>query len=867
MKLVINYRKIVVSILFLVPIFSYANLQEGVAAFNEKRYEVSFPILLENAAKGNTYAQGLLAIQYVDGIGTQKNFNEAHRWASLGEKNNDANSLYVLGLLYQYGLGTQINTNLSIEFYKRAANLGVSAAIFRLGQIYAFTSDDNLRNFSLGEKYLIEALSKNNKDANKSLGYLYHLGGLNEAPNHIKALSYLEKAYEAQPDDKDVKKLLVTLYTSLLLGDGRFNNPDKNQISNAKIFIQSLLDKNDPYWYYYAIEDARGGYKRPFNTQLALELTMNGIKQSDPDVNEELTRIAYIIFNTKPFSDDRFLHYAWFYKNFNKDLTGADLYKNIKSFLVDTDKKMRSELSNKQIDEIRKISLNDLADLSINYLSERRKLIGNIEPSDLLLEGWKVFYGVDRNINEPLAQHLTEESLRLAIRSKNQEIIANARNNLGVILVSAINKNVKNERLAHVHMMDGIDSIYGPSNILWLDYRGKVRLSDIQKETLLKRYRQMASADHPASLLKPLTDSQKSDPRELDKLIQQFKQTNSDPVLAEAFAHFYEQNIDIFGIDKAIQSFQEAVEILQKNKQNNLGFRTLMFERDLKNRTEKLIRVKAGDYEKGSPDTSLQIAEIFKDLDTVRGFGKSVNEKSRITKNTLQNKSKLSLNALVIGNSSYRSKQLVNSTNDAKSIAEKLKKFGFNVMVANNLDRKSFIKTLLDFSERAKDSDVTVMYYAGHGVQLGGLNYLLPIDIDLNGSEEVVSYDGISLNEILRRNIPGKSRVIFLDACRTKPFKNSITRGSSDGLAPMNVATGTLISFATRDGGVAYDSDGSSNSPYTASLIKMLDRDDDIALLLREVRDEVIKKTNGKQEPWEYGALSSGRLVISRLLR
>lgn len=867
MKITFFCKKVIVVVLFFIPAFAYANLQQGITAFNDKNYDVAFPILLENAAKGNSYAQGLVSILYVDGAGTKKNFDEAFRWASLGIKANDANSLYVLGLLYQYGLGVNVNLKFSIEFYKRAADLGVSSALFRLGQIYSFSSDEGIRNFNLGEKYLIEALNKNNKEANRSLGYLYHLGGPNNAPDHSRALNYLESAYKAQPDDKDVKKLLVTLYTSLIFGDGRFAQPNKEQTERAKKFIQNLLDTNDPYWYYYAIQDARGGYKGPFNAQLALELTMNGIKQGNSEVNEELIRIAYILFSSKPFSEDRFLHYAWFYKNFEKDLSGSNLYINIKKFLDDSVEKMKKELSNNQINEIKSISLSNLADLSLNYLSERRKLIGNIEPTDLLLEGWKVFYGIDRNINEPLAQHLTEESLRLAIRIKDLETVSNARNNLGVMLVSAINPNVKNERLAHVHMMDGIDSIYGPSNILWLDYRGKIRLPDDQKLALIKRYKELTNSDHPSLMLKPLTEKQKLDLKELDKLIQDSKGLNSDPVLAEAFAHFYEQNIDTFGIDKAIQAFNHAISLSNNVQGNNLGIRTFVMDRDLKSRVNKLIRVKSGDYEKGSPDTTLQISELFKDVDAVRGLRKSSNDRVNVVKINQQKSTKLSLNALVIGNSSYKTKQLVNSTNDAKSIAEKLKKFGFNVTVANNLDRKSFIKTLLDFSEKAKDSDVTVMYYAGHGVQLGGLNYLLPIDIDLNGTEEVVSYDGISLNEILRRNIPGKSRVVFLDACRTKPFKNSITRGGADGLAPMNVSTGTLISFATRDGGVAFDSDGSLNSPYTASLLKLLERDDDIALLLREVRDEVIRKTNGKQEPWEYGALSSGRLVISRLAR
>lgn len=876
MKSQLPLKGAIVLLLLFLPFPVNANLQQGITSFNEKKYDLAFPILLENASKGSSYAQGLVALLYVDGFGVKKNFDEAFRWASLGEKGNDGNSIYILGYLYQYGLGVQINFNLSIEFYKRASELGVDEAFYRLGQIYSFTSDQSIKNFDLGEKYLIEAFNKKNKYASKSLGFLYHIGGPNRSPDHTKALGYFEDAYINNFEDEEIKKLLVNLYTSLLLGDGRFQNPKKDQFDRAKNFIQNLLDKNDPYWYYYAIEDARGGYKRPFNSQLALELTMIGIKQANQELRNQLVRSAFLLFNQRPFSDNRFLHYAWIYKNFYKYPTGSDVYKQINLFLEKNDRDMISELLPNQIEEIKKISLDDLANLSLKFLADRKNLIGNIEPSDLLKEGWKVFYGIDRGINEPLAQHLTEESLRLAIRIKDQEIINESRNNLGVMLVSAVNKNVKNERLSHVHTMDGIDSQYGPSNILWLDFRGKVQISDKQREDLRKRYRDDARLEHPTVLIAPLTSLQKSDPREIDKLIQSLKKLNTDPVLAEAFAHFYEQNTDIFGLDKAIDSFNEALDLLAKSKKNHLGgnfyyfplgSRTLIFENDLILRIQKLTRVKSGDYEKDTPDTNLQIAEIFKDLDAVRGFGKSNNQKANIKKITQQSNSKLSLNALVIGNSSYKTKQLANSSNDAKSIAEKLKKFGFNVTVANNLDRKSFIKTLLDFSERAKDSDVTIMYYAGHGVQLGGLNYLLPVDIDLNGTEEVVSYDGINLNEILRRNIPGKSRVIFLDACRTKPFKNSITRGGSDGLAPINVSTGTLISFATRDGGVAYDSDGSLNSPYTASLLKMLDREDDIALLLREVRDEVVKKTNGKQEPWEYGALSSGRLVISKLSR
>ena len=133
-----------------------------------------------------------------------------------------------------------------------------------------------------------------------------------------------------------------------------------------------------------------------------------------------------------------------------------------------------------------------------------------------------------------------------------------------------------------------------------------------------------------------------------------------------------------------------------------------------------------------------------------------------------------------------------------------------------------------------------------------------------------MTYEGISLNDMLRKHMPGKSKVIFLDACRTQPFKSSATRGHSEGLAPLNAATlstGTLISFATIDGGVAYDGAGGSNSPYTSALVKIMDKDEDIEVLLREVRDEVMMKTSGKQAPSWYGQLSTGRLVISRLFK
>ena len=105
---------------------------------------------------------------------------------------------------------------------------------------------------------------------------------------------------------------------------------------------------------------------------------------------------------------------------------------------------------------------------------------------------------------------------------------------------------------------------------------------------------------------------------------------------------------------------------------------------------------------------------------------------------------------------------------------------------------------------------------------------------------------------------------MFLDACRDNPAISSGLRGLGRGLAPIQAPTGTLIAYATRDGGVAEDGTG-KHSPYTQALLDLIDKPEDISLMLRRVRDRVMKETFGRQQPWEYGSLSGGELVLSRL--
>ncbi len=231
---------------------------------------------------------------------------------------------------------------------------------------------------------------------------------------------------------------------------------------------------------------------------------------------------------------------------------------------------------------------------------------------------------------------------------------------------------------------------------------------------------------------------------------------------------------------------------------------------------------------------------------------------------------KLSAYALVIGNSSYSSfGTLPNPRNDARAIATELSRFGIGVDLVLDGDRNRLIKALNEYSQRAAGHDVNILFYAGHGIQVEGVNYVVPTDMRADGiSAGYVKLAGISLQAALDY-LPARTRIVFLDACRDNPAARSLalTRGAAGvGLAPVAVPGGTLIAFATRDGSTAEDGTG-ANSPYTSALLQHLQSPEDIGIVLRRVRESVLKATRNRQEPWEYGSLVGGQLVISRMAR
>lgn len=222
--------------------------------------------------------------------------------------------------------------------------------------------------------------------------------------------------------------------------------------------------------------------------------------------------------------------------------------------------------------------------------------------------------------------------------------------------------------------------------------------------------------------------------------------------------------------------------------------------------------------------------------------------------------------ALVIGNSSYPKSPLTNPTNDANEFAKKLIQYGFNVKLLIDGDRKSIIRALNEFQSQSTKYDVNILFYAGHGIQYNGVNYLIPIDMSLDAGSASIEFDGISANQVIDKYMHGKTKLVFLDACRDNPLSRSLqiaSRGGNfRGLAAMDANSGTLISYSTKDGNVALDGIA-KNSPYTEALLKYLDSREDISLILRKVRQSVIDKTGGKQVPWDYGSLVGDQLILS----
>ena len=218
--------------------------------------------------------------------------------------------------------------------------------------------------------------------------------------------------------------------------------------------------------------------------------------------------------------------------------------------------------------------------------------------------------------------------------------------------------------------------------------------------------------------------------------------------------------------------------------------------------------------------------------------------------------------ALVIGNAGYKNvPALLNSKNDARAVAASLRRLGFSAVVEQyDLTRPAMTRALQEFGELAENADWAVVYYAGHGIEVGGVNYAIPIDAALKASTHVDD-EGVSLERVVSTvGSAKKMRLVILDACRDNPFVPKMrnvggSRSVGRGLGRVEPPPGVLVAYAARDGLVAMDGD-TGNSPFATALVEHLEEPGlEINLLFRKIRDRVFTATRGQQEPYTYGSL------------
>ena len=217
--------------------------------------------------------------------------------------------------------------------------------------------------------------------------------------------------------------------------------------------------------------------------------------------------------------------------------------------------------------------------------------------------------------------------------------------------------------------------------------------------------------------------------------------------------------------------------------------------------------------------------------------------------------------ALVVGNAAYPASSLRNSVHDAESLASTLRQLGFEVQTATDADLRAFNTAVDTFVKSIRADDVALFYYSGHGVQVEGENYLVPVDFHAE-QEADVPYQAYAAGRVLER-IQGTGAalsILVLDACRDNPFR--ATRSGTKGLAAMSTGKGSFIAFATSPGSTASDNAGGTNGLFTKHLLTALGQADlKLKDIFDQVRERVYDESGHKQLPWTASS------VIGRLRR
>jgi hypothetical protein len=220
--------------------------------------------------------------------------------------------------------------------------------------------------------------------------------------------------------------------------------------------------------------------------------------------------------------------------------------------------------------------------------------------------------------------------------------------------------------------------------------------------------------------------------------------------------------------------------------------------------------------------------------------------------------------ALVIGNGRYKAAPLLNPVNDARAIAQALSRAGFRVTQKEDIGRAEMHVALREFGDALRKGGVGLFYFAGHGVQVKGRNFLIPVDANIEREDEV-AYNALDANQVLDKMETANNRlnIVILDACRNNPFARS-SRSAGTGLAQMEAPVGSFIAFATAPGAIASDGKG-KNGLYTQHLLRAMARPGTkIEDVFKEVRAGVRRDSQGKQVPWENTSLEGDFVFVPR---
>jgi hypothetical protein len=217
--------------------------------------------------------------------------------------------------------------------------------------------------------------------------------------------------------------------------------------------------------------------------------------------------------------------------------------------------------------------------------------------------------------------------------------------------------------------------------------------------------------------------------------------------------------------------------------------------------------------------------------------------------------------ALVLGNAKYEAvPALDNPSNDAADLAQALRRVGFEVIEQRDATREAMAKAVRDFSQRLRGADVALFFYAGHGLQMNGENYLLPVDARIETAADV-RFNTINLSDIQQEmEGSGRANIIILDACRNNPFAEKLSRGgrgaTTRGLGRIDATgEGSLIVYSTQPNNVALDGAG-RNSPFTEALIKYVGTPGlEVRQMISKVRGDVLQATDRRQTPWDSSSL------------